>query len=83
MSRYVMERRRYVRCGRDHDIAEYACTLREMSERELRDAIAAAPENVTYERVPAYVAHRHVRGDGIHSTGLWIDNGRIRYAKEE
>lgn len=33
-----------------------------------------------YRRVPASYAHQWVKQGGHHETGLWTDNGRIRYA---
>jgi hypothetical protein len=62
----------------------YGYTLHEMTDRELREAQASAPAHVRYERVDAARAHRFVRNDGVHTTGLWIDcDGRMRYARAE
>ena len=35
-----------------------------------------------FERISGSEAHRWVRNDGHHETPLWIDQGRIRYARD-
>lgn len=39
--------------------------------------------NELYEHVSATVAHRWVKNGWTHNTGLYLENGRIRYARAE
>ena len=56
--------------------------LVEMTSRDAKLAIAGqhdqARHGVWFERCSAQKAHAWVRADGLHSTPLWIDAGRIR-----
>lgn len=36
---------------------------------------------VGYDRVSPEYAHRWVKNGGVHETGLWVDNGKVRYAR--
>lgn len=57
-------------------------TLHEMSAAEFKQASTNARPCDRYEQVPAERAHKFVRNDGTHTTGLWVDfDGRIRKAK--
>ena len=61
----------------------WTTTLHHMTASELRDAKADESETVYFEEIHFTRAHSFVRCGGHHTTGLWIDNGRIRYAKGE
>lgn len=52
-----------------------------VSANEARDG-GASPW-VSIRRVPASEAHAWVRSGKTHMTGLWIDNGKVRYAKPD
>ena len=55
--------------------------LIELTHAELRDVERAVGPSLTlYRRVDAATAHRHVKRGYTHATGLWIDDGRIRYS---
>ena len=41
----------------------------------------AADDRWYYRYCSAQAAHRWVRNDGVHETGLWLDAGRIRKAE--
>lgn len=60
------------------------------SQKELDDTNAAneakdggAPPPFVYRRISREEAHQWVRRGNIHETGLYIDRGRIRYAKDD
>ncbi len=58
--------------------------LVELTHTELREINAAyGPPTVRYKPVHWTNAHDWVRRGRIHGTGLWTDNGRIRYAEGE
>lgn len=48
--------------------------------KEMRDTAEAWAPDFTFRRVPAATAHDWVRKGRTHMTGLWLDDGRIRYA---
>jgi hypothetical protein len=59
-------------------------TLIEVTPAELREDAAQHGPRLTYLRpCDAHRAHRWVKDGGHHATGLWTDNGRIRYASGE
>jgi hypothetical protein len=55
--------------------------LWEMTAKELREAEAENKPGVEYNVIPAYLAHRYVKQGMNHSTPLWVDNGKVRYAR--
>lgn len=54
--------------------------LYEMTPAEFKRAATGNIEESFYRKVSASDAHQHVRRDGVHSTGLWIKEGRIAKA---
>ncbi len=59
-------------------------TLHEMTKAQLADNRRFnSDENHEWYVVSAERAHRFVRYGGVHTTGLWVDQGRIRKAKGE
>lgn len=65
-------------------------TLLEMSQKELVEALKTDMKNVAnpqlrsrHRRVSASEAHRYVKDGGHHETGLWVDDGKVRYAKAD
>ena len=58
--------------------------LCEMKSRDAKLAIAGkhdqARYGVRFEKCSPQEAHRWVLNDGLHSTPLWVDQGRIRRA---
>ena len=65
-------------------------TLIEMSQSEYLAALEAefktvsAPEPRTrHKRTTSEEARRYVKDGGHHETGLWVDEGKVRYAKAE
>jgi hypothetical protein len=58
--------------------------LVEMTPRTARLAVDGkhdqARHGVTFRICDAAYAHRWVKNDGLHSTALWVDNGRVRRA---
>lgn len=54
--------------------------LIEMTRAEYRKRVAEHDD--VYE-ISAAEAHRRVKDGDIHETGLWVDEGRIRYAKPD
>jgi hypothetical protein len=55
--------------------------LHELDKKALRLAKLAFPQH-RFEVVSGAAAHRWVRDGHIHSTPLWVANGRIRYARD-
>jgi hypothetical protein len=55
--------------------------LHEMDKGELRLAKVMYPLH-SFRVVSGVEAHRWVRGGGNHTTPLWVDRGRIRYARD-
>ena len=55
--------------------------LHELDRKGLKLAKRAYP-HCDFEVVSGLRAHRWVREDFPHSTPLWIDRGRIRYARD-
>ncbi|MCO5730116.1 hypothetical protein [Rhizobium sp. SSA_523] len=65
-------------------------TLIEMTHREYLAALehefktVSAPEPKTrHKRTTAEEARRYVKDGGHHETGLWVDDGKVRYAKAD
>ncbi len=55
--------------------------LHDISAKEFRESKAKwEGEGFTFEHVSAPRAHQWVKRGDIHSTDLWLDNGRIRKA---
>jgi hypothetical protein len=53
-------------------------TLVESTQRQTEQADIS---KVGYDRVSPEYAHRWVKSGGHHETGLWVDNGKVRYAR--
>lgn len=57
-------------------------TLVEMTSTEWTKAARANPD-LKYSRVNTDTAHRWVKDGKEHETGLYVEDGRIRYAMED
>jgi len=58
-----------------------AQTLTDITARELRESRAKwEPEGWTFREVHFTQAHAWVKKGNIHSTDLWLDQGRVRRA---
>lgn len=78
---YAIQTRRYVHKG---EVVYSSQTLHEFTRREWRDIEALqGPVLDRYRQVWASEAHKWVKTGGHHSTGLWTDDGRIRYAESD
>jgi hypothetical protein len=80
-----MARKLYVMQTTRHDSVpgaqcSYSYMLHEMSPAEFKQAEAEAAPHVRFAVWQWQSAHRWVREDGLHSTGLWVDGERVRYA---
>jgi hypothetical protein len=56
------------------------CCLHEMSDRAIRVLAKNAKPDVTWGKVSVSYAHNWVRSGQLHTTPLWINEGRIRRA---
>jgi hypothetical protein len=56
----------------------YGYTLVESTQRQVEQADIS---KVGYDRVSPEYAHKWVKNGGHHETGLWVDNGKVRYAR--
>lgn len=78
---YAVQTRRYVY---KEEVVYSSQTLHEFTRREWRDIEALqGPVLDRYRQVGGHEAHRWVKSGAQHSTGLWTDDGRIRYAESE
>jgi hypothetical protein len=59
----------------------YTTTLVEIASPKEEQALRAA--GYALRRVTKQEAHRYVRNDGHHETGLYVDDGKVRYAKAD
>lgn len=65
-------------------------TLIEMTPAEYRKAVATehsapldAENRVTHQQVTPNQARQWVKNGGHHETGLWVDDGKVRYARAD
>ncbi|AXQ68541.1 hypothetical protein HOU00_gp134 [Caulobacter phage CcrPW] len=81
---YVMRRIPMKEAG---EIVGYSRHIFEMTAKELREAQASedsAGKGWRYDRIDPETARREIREYGtVHSTGLWHDGERWRYAKAD
>ena len=57
--------------------------LTEMTAKELKEAEARNDPQVTYKRIDSVRARQMVKDGYTHETGLWVDDGKVRYAKAD
>lgn len=57
-------------------------TLHEMTAKEFADASAKDTDDYWHEKIHFTRAHKWVKEGGHHSTPLFTDEGRIRYARD-
>lgn len=65
-------------------ITEHNTTLTEMTKAQIKAACAERGEAryPHYNHISGTEAHRYVKNGGHHETPLWVDAGRIRYARD-